>query len=105
MLEVSTREQCEQFQMSAFNVSCATCGRPDRECPWNRRDEPAITIELNLENGQGRLQLEISGSGSGAHEFQHAIIVPRLFRTTSPGAVSPLVCDPAAADRALSTVA
>jgi hypothetical protein len=39
MLEFKTKEQCEQFQMTFFGTSCATCGRSDQECPWSRRDE------------------------------------------------------------------
>ena len=42
MLEFRTKEQCEQFQMTSFGVSCATCGRSDQECPWSRRDELTI---------------------------------------------------------------
>jgi hypothetical protein len=41
MLKVYTREQCEQFQMMYFGVSCATCERSDEECPWHRRDDLA----------------------------------------------------------------
>jgi len=104
MLEVSTREQCEQFQMSAFNVSCATCERSDRECPWSRKDGPAITVELSLDNGQGRLQLDVMASSSNARAFQRAVIVPRLFRTPSPDPVSVEVETPTA-ESALGTVA
>jgi len=105
MLEVSTREQCEQFQMSAFNVSCATCERSDRECPWGRKDGPAITVELNLDNGQDRLQLDVMGSGSGARAFQRAVIVPRLFRAPGPDRVNPVEAKTPAAEAALGTVA
>jgi len=42
MLQFRTKEQCEQFQLSAFDISCATCERSDRECPWDRQDEPAM---------------------------------------------------------------
>jgi hypothetical protein len=42
MLELRSREQCEQYQMAAFDVSCATCERWDQECPWDRRDEPTV---------------------------------------------------------------
>jgi hypothetical protein len=38
-LEFQTAEQCEQFQMMAFGISCATCEHSDRECPWERRDQ------------------------------------------------------------------
>jgi hypothetical protein len=38
-LEFKTVQQCEQFQMMAFGISCATCQRSDQECPWNRREE------------------------------------------------------------------
>jgi hypothetical protein len=44
MLEFRTREQCEQFQMSTFGISCATCERSDQECPWHRQDEPTIIV-------------------------------------------------------------
>jgi hypothetical protein len=40
MLELWTREQCEQFQMMRFGISCATCERLDEECPWHRQDDP-----------------------------------------------------------------
>ena len=39
MFNLDTREQCEQFQMLYFGVSCATCERSDEECPWHRRDD------------------------------------------------------------------
>jgi hypothetical protein len=42
MLKFRTREQCEQFQMTALGISCATCERLDQECPWGRQDEPTI---------------------------------------------------------------
>lgn len=42
MLKFRTKEQCEQFQMAAFDISCATCERWDQECPWDRRDEPTM---------------------------------------------------------------
>jgi hypothetical protein len=45
-LEFKTAEQCEQFQMMAFGVSCATCQRSDRECPWNRQDELTVIAKL-----------------------------------------------------------
>jgi hypothetical protein len=38
-LEFDTAQQCEQFQMMAFGISCATCQRSDHECPWNRQAE------------------------------------------------------------------
>ena len=38
-LEFETAEQCEQFQMMAFSISCATCERSDQQCPWERRDQ------------------------------------------------------------------
>ena len=44
MLEFRTREQCEQFQMSNFGISCATCERSDQECPFDRRDEPTMIV-------------------------------------------------------------
>jgi hypothetical protein len=39
MLKFWNREECEQFQMTHFGVSCATCERSDEECPWHRQDE------------------------------------------------------------------
>lgn len=42
MLQFRSKEQCEQFQLSAFDISCATCERTDQECPWDRLDEPAM---------------------------------------------------------------
>ena len=44
MLEFKTREQCEHFHMTAFGISCATCERSDKECQWNRRDEPTVVV-------------------------------------------------------------
>jgi len=49
MSECKTQEQCEQFQMMAFGLSCATCGRSDRECPWHHglqqaQMRPAIVV-------------------------------------------------------------
>jgi hypothetical protein len=41
MLRFWTREQCEQFQMMYFGVSCSTCQRSDEECPWHRQDDQA----------------------------------------------------------------
>ena len=38
-LELKTTQQCEQFQLMAFGISCATCECSDQECPWDRRDE------------------------------------------------------------------
>jgi hypothetical protein len=38
MLNCWTREQCEQYQMMHFGISCATCEQTDDECPWHRRD-------------------------------------------------------------------
>ena len=40
MLTFGSREQCEQFQMLHFGISCATCERSDQECPWHRQDDP-----------------------------------------------------------------
>ena len=45
MMEFRTEEQCEQFQMRAFGISCATCERSDQECPWGRRHEPTIIAD------------------------------------------------------------
>jgi hypothetical protein len=39
-----SREQCEQFQMMRFGVSCATCERSDEEYPWHRQDEVATAL-------------------------------------------------------------
>jgi hypothetical protein len=39
-LEFETSDQCEQFQMMAFGISCATCDRSDQQCPWERRNQP-----------------------------------------------------------------
>ena len=39
MFNLNTREQCEQFQMLYFGVSCATFERSDEECPWHRQDD------------------------------------------------------------------
>lgn len=41
---VQTREQCEQFQMIQFGISCATCERSDDECPWHRQDDREYEI-------------------------------------------------------------
>lgn len=42
MLYFSNREQCENFQMVHFGISCSTCERSDEECPWHRQDsEPS----------------------------------------------------------------
>jgi len=48
MLNFRTREQCEQFQMMRFGISCATCERSDEECPWNR-DDVKVTSTAELE--------------------------------------------------------
>jgi hypothetical protein len=40
MLQFLSREQCEQFQMMHFGISCATCECSDVECPWQRQDKP-----------------------------------------------------------------
>ena len=39
MLHFWTKEQCEQFQIAHFGISCATCERSDEDCPWHRHDE------------------------------------------------------------------
>ena len=49
MLKFWTREQCEQFQMMHFSVSCATCERSDAECPWHRDDEREMTAAAEQE--------------------------------------------------------
>ena len=46
MLKVLTREQCEQFQMMHFGVSCSTCERSDDECPWHRQDDVATALRV-----------------------------------------------------------
>ena len=46
MLKVLTREQCEQFQMTHFGVSCATCELSDEECPWHRQDTVAGALPV-----------------------------------------------------------
>jgi len=45
-LEFKTTQQCEQFQLMAFGVSCATCQCSDQQCPWNRREELASATNL-----------------------------------------------------------
>jgi len=32
MFPLHSREQCEEFQMIRFGISCATCDRSDDEC-------------------------------------------------------------------------
>jgi hypothetical protein len=49
MLKFRTREQCEQFQIMRFGVSCATCERSNEECPWNRDDAKQMTSAAELE--------------------------------------------------------
>jgi hypothetical protein len=49
VLKFMTREQCEQFQIMCFGISCATCERSDQECPWNRDDAKAMTSATELE--------------------------------------------------------
>jgi hypothetical protein len=49
MLRIWTREQCEQFQMMHFGVSCATCERSDAECPWHREDENEMTTAVQVD--------------------------------------------------------
>jgi hypothetical protein len=39
MFPLHSREQCEEFQMTRFGISCATCDRSDDECPWHRCDD------------------------------------------------------------------
>ena len=48
MLKFRTREQCEQFQVMHFGVSCATCERSDEECPWHRNDANEMTGAAEL---------------------------------------------------------
>jgi hypothetical protein len=38
MVNFWTREQCEEFNMMRFGITCATCELSDDECPWHRRD-------------------------------------------------------------------
>lgn len=40
-IEFEGPEECEQFQMMAFSVTCATCERSDEQCPWHRRQPDA----------------------------------------------------------------
>jgi hypothetical protein len=40
MLNFWSREQCEQFQILHFGISCASCERSDEECPWHRQHDP-----------------------------------------------------------------
>jgi hypothetical protein len=49
MLKFRTREQCEQFQIMHFGVSCATCERSDEECPWHRDDAKEMTTAAEQE--------------------------------------------------------
>jgi hypothetical protein len=49
MLKFRTREQCEQFQIMRFGISCATCERWDEECPWHRDDAKEMTSAAELE--------------------------------------------------------
>jgi hypothetical protein len=46
MLKVLTREQCEEFQMMHFGVSCATCELSDEECPWHRQDTVGTALRV-----------------------------------------------------------
>lgn len=46
MLHFWTREQCEQFQIMHFGMSCATCERSDEECPWHRNDEASAAARI-----------------------------------------------------------
>jgi hypothetical protein len=39
MFPFQSREQCEEFQITRFGISCSTCERSDDECPWHRRDD------------------------------------------------------------------
>jgi hypothetical protein len=52
MLQFVTRQQCEQFQMMHFGISCATCERWDEECPWHRQDEPPMARPTHRSNVQ-----------------------------------------------------
>lgn len=49
MFDLQTREQCEQFQMIHFGISCATCECSDDECPWHRRDEEEYEVRAEAE--------------------------------------------------------
>jgi hypothetical protein len=62
MLEFKNREQCEQFQMSAFDISCATCERSDQECPWDRRDEPTTNRNRSAEVSSTRSKPQSAGA-------------------------------------------
>lgn len=48
-LEFKSLQECEQFQLLAFGISCATCGRSDRECPWERRPDSTMPQMLSGE--------------------------------------------------------
>jgi len=48
MFKFWTRQQCEQFQIMHFGISCATCARSDAECPWHREDENDMTTAAEL---------------------------------------------------------
>jgi hypothetical protein len=46
MFPFQSREQCEEFQMTRFGISCSTCERSDDECPWHRQhDQTDIPLE------------------------------------------------------------
>jgi hypothetical protein len=49
MLKFRSREQCEQFQIMRFGVSCATCELSDEECPWHRDDAKEMTTAAEQE--------------------------------------------------------
>jgi hypothetical protein len=38
-LEFDGPQQCQQFQMMAFGICCATCECSDQQCPWHRQEE------------------------------------------------------------------
>jgi hypothetical protein len=44
-LQFQNAQQCEQFQMTAFGISCATCQCSDEECPFSRRDEVSASAK------------------------------------------------------------
>jgi hypothetical protein len=72
MLKFWTREQCEQFQMMHFGVSCATCGRSDEECSWHRQDEVATALQA---------EEPISGCSDGFRLAEDSSTTSILFRT------------------------
>ena len=46
MLHFWTKEQCEQFQIMHFGISCSTCERSDEQCPWHRNEEANAAVPM-----------------------------------------------------------